>query len=149
MQDLNIFSLWKGFVEKSMIKSFLIFNFSWFFILFELIKRQSWHHIEMSQLICTADQLTVFCMMISLGFNELLFGRHILLAISITLVHSFDTVVEPRSHNDESSWNRNTYFYAVGNICTVYVQNLKQLFYTIIFVGLWNRCVAWLKIEHL
>ena len=54
-------------------------------------------------------------MMISLGFNELLFGRQILLAISITLVHSFDTGVEPRSHNDESSWNRNTYLYSVGN----------------------------------
>ena len=65
-----MFSLWKGFVEKSMIKSFLLFNFSWFFILFELIKRQSWHHTETSQLICTADQLTVFYVMISLGFNE-------------------------------------------------------------------------------
>ena len=37
-----------------------------------LIKRQSCHHIETSQLICSAaNQVTGFYMMVTLGFNEL------------------------------------------------------------------------------
>ena len=36
-----------------------------------LIKRQSCHHIETSQLICSANQLTGFCMIATLAFNEL------------------------------------------------------------------------------
>ena len=36
-----------------------------------IIKRQSWHHIETSQLICRANQLTGFYMMPTLTFNEL------------------------------------------------------------------------------
>ena len=38
----------------------------------ELIKRQSCHHIETSQLICFANQLTRFYMMATLAFNELI-----------------------------------------------------------------------------
>ena len=37
----------------------------------KLIKRQSYHHIETSQLICSADQLTGFYIMTALAFNEL------------------------------------------------------------------------------
>ena len=37
----------------------------------ELIKRQSCHHIETSQLICSANQMTGFYMMATLAFNEL------------------------------------------------------------------------------
>ena len=36
-----------------------------------IIKRQSWHHIETSQLICRANQLTGFYMMATLVFNKL------------------------------------------------------------------------------
>ena len=36
-----------------------------------LIKRQSFHHTETSQLICRANQLTGFYMMATLSFNEL------------------------------------------------------------------------------
>ena len=36
-----------------------------------LIKRQSCYHIETSQLICSANQLTGFYMMATLVFNEL------------------------------------------------------------------------------
>ena len=36
-----------------------------------LIKRQSFHHTETSQLICRANQLTGFYMMATLLFNEL------------------------------------------------------------------------------
>ena len=36
----------------------------------ELIKLQSCHHIETSQLICRANQLSGFCMMATLVFNE-------------------------------------------------------------------------------
>ena len=38
---------------------------------YQLIKRQSCHHIETSQLICRANQLTGFYMMTTLAFNEL------------------------------------------------------------------------------
>ena len=37
----------------------------------QLIKPQSCFHIEISQLICRANQLTGFYMMTTLGFNEL------------------------------------------------------------------------------
>ena len=37
-----------------------------------LIKRQNWHHIETSQLICTANQLTGFYITTTLAFNELI-----------------------------------------------------------------------------
>ena len=37
-----------------------------------LIKRQSCHHIETRQLICSADQLTSFYMMATMAFNELM-----------------------------------------------------------------------------
>ena len=36
-----------------------------------LIKRQSWHRIETSQLICSTNQLTGFYMMATMVFNEL------------------------------------------------------------------------------
>ena len=36
-----------------------------------LIKRQSCHHIETSQLICIVNQLTGFYTMATLAFNEL------------------------------------------------------------------------------
>ena len=36
-----------------------------------LIKRQSCHHTETSQLICSANQFTGFYMMATLAFNEL------------------------------------------------------------------------------
>ena len=36
------------------------------------MKRQSCHHIETSQLICRANQLTGFYLMITLTFNELI-----------------------------------------------------------------------------
>ena len=35
------------------------------------MKRQSFYHIETSLLICSANQLTGFCMMAFLAFNEL------------------------------------------------------------------------------
>ena len=35
-----------------------------------LIKRQSYHHLETSQLICTVNQLAGFYMMTTLAFNE-------------------------------------------------------------------------------
>ena len=37
----------------------------------QLIKRQSCHHIETSQLSSSANQLTGFCMMETLAFNKL------------------------------------------------------------------------------
>ena len=37
-----------------------------------LIKRQSCHHIETRQLICSANQLTDFYLMATLAFNELI-----------------------------------------------------------------------------
>ena len=37
----------------------------------QLVKRQSCHHIETSQLICSANQLTGFYMIAILAFNEL------------------------------------------------------------------------------
>ena len=37
-----------------------------------VIKRQSGHYIETSQLICSANQLTGFSMMAALAFNELI-----------------------------------------------------------------------------
>ena len=37
-----------------------------------LVKRQSCHHIETTQLICSANQLTGFYMMVTLAFNELI-----------------------------------------------------------------------------
>ena len=37
----------------------------------QLIKRQSCHHIETSQLICSANRLTGFYMIATLAFNEL------------------------------------------------------------------------------
>ena len=37
----------------------------------DCIKSQSCHHIESSQLICRANQLTGFYMMVTLAFNEL------------------------------------------------------------------------------
>ena len=37
-----------------------------------LIKRQSCHHIETSQLICSANQLVGFYMMATLAFNALI-----------------------------------------------------------------------------
>ena len=40
-------------------------------MLTKLSKRQSSHHIETSQLICSANQLTGFYMMGTLAFNEL------------------------------------------------------------------------------
>ena len=39
-----------------------------------LIKRQSCHHIETSQLICRANHLTGFYMMANFSFNELIPG---------------------------------------------------------------------------
>ena len=40
-------------------------------IKYKLIKRQNCHHIQISQLICSANQLTGFYMMTTLAFNEL------------------------------------------------------------------------------
>ena len=40
-----------------------------------LIKRQSCNHIETSQLVCSANQLTGFYMMATLAFNELIQPR--------------------------------------------------------------------------
>ena len=37
-----------------------------------LIKRESFHHTETSQLICRANQLTGFYMIATLSFNELI-----------------------------------------------------------------------------
>ena len=37
-----------------------------------MIKRQSCHHIETNQLICRANKLTGFYMMVTLAFNELI-----------------------------------------------------------------------------
>ena len=42
----------------------------------ELIKRQSCHHIETSQLICTANQLTGVYMMATVAFTELKDNPH-------------------------------------------------------------------------
>ena len=39
--------------------------------LYYLIKRQSCHHVETSQLISRANQLAGFYMMVTLAFNEL------------------------------------------------------------------------------
>ena len=39
----------------------------------QLIKRQSCHHTETSQLICYANHLTGFYMMATLAFNELMY----------------------------------------------------------------------------
>ena len=38
----------------------------------KLVKRHSCHHIETSQLTCSANQLTGFYMMVTLVFNELI-----------------------------------------------------------------------------
>ena len=38
----------------------------------QLIKRQSRHHTEISQLICSPDQLTGFYVIVTLAFNEFL-----------------------------------------------------------------------------
>ena len=54
----------------------------------ERVKRQSRHHIETSQSICSANQLTGFYMMAALVFNELIlevkFGDNILFQIKNT-----------------------------------------------------------------
>ena len=42
----------------------------------ELIKRQSCHHIETSQLICTANQSTGVYMMATVAFTELKDNPH-------------------------------------------------------------------------
>ena len=47
---------------------FLVFKF----IVDQIIKRQSFHHIETSKLTCSANQLTGFYMMTTLAFNELI-----------------------------------------------------------------------------
>ena len=43
-----------------------------------LIKGQSFHHIEPSQLICSANQLNGFYMMATLAFNELMKSNYLL-----------------------------------------------------------------------
>ena len=69
---------------KSLIKSILFQSKAQYFLhLFShfkclnlsglyLIKRQSCHHIETNQLICSANQLTGFYMMATLAFIELI-----------------------------------------------------------------------------
>ena len=60
-----------------------------------LIKRQSCHHIETSQLTCSANQLTGFYMMTTLGFNELIWIRH------------FDSSfcsISPKNFEQEQPW---------------------------------------------
>ena len=47
-------------------------------VLTSLIRRQSCHHIETSQLICKANQLTGFYMMATYAFNELMAGNQTL-----------------------------------------------------------------------
>ena len=42
------------------------------FLFAKLINRQSCHHIETRQLICSANQLSGFYMMATLAFNELI-----------------------------------------------------------------------------
>ena len=44
-------------------------NFMYLLLFLWLIKRQSCHHVETSQLICTANLLTGFCMMTILAFK--------------------------------------------------------------------------------
>ena len=39
-----------------------------------IIKQQSYHHTETSQLICSANQLTGFYMMATLALNELIYA---------------------------------------------------------------------------
>ena len=53
------------------------------------MKRQSCHHIETSQLICSANQLTGFYLMAFLAFNELNTYRRRMLNIFIKIIHSF------------------------------------------------------------
>ena len=58
--DLNQWNRWKS-ACKSIVTD----------VLYLPIKCQSCHHIETSQLICRASQLTGFYMMATLAFNEL------------------------------------------------------------------------------
>ena len=50
---------------------------------YQLIRRQSCHHIETSQLICLANQLIGFYTMATLAFNELIISTQ---AINITIL---------------------------------------------------------------
>ena len=59
------------------------------------MKRQSCHHIETSQLICSANQLTGFCMIANMAFNDLMWlccleqiFAHLLAYFSVNLLTS-------------------------------------------------------------
>ena len=57
--------------------SFCLEPYLIFLVFHELIKRQSCYNIETSQLICTANQLTGFCVMATLAFNELIWDKNL------------------------------------------------------------------------
>ena len=55
---------------------------------YQLIKHQSCHHIETTQLICSANHLTDFYMVTTLTFNELIMYSNADLKISLyVLIH--------------------------------------------------------------
>ena len=80
----NKFRRWNLYQENE--KLFMQFTQNWHYwreivesyqptlslFILELIKRQNFHHVETSQLICRANQLIDFYMMGTLAFNELM-----------------------------------------------------------------------------
>ena len=66
----------------------------------QLIKRQSCHHIETSQLICRANQFTGFCMMATLAFNAL---KNLIVHYdkSIDPFHTADLFLYPLETSDD------------------------------------------------
>ena len=67
-------ALLKGALSQRFSREFLqitLHSCLKFLVSILLIKRQSCHHTETSQLICRANQLTGFYMMATLAFNEL------------------------------------------------------------------------------
>ena len=61
-----------------------------------IIKRQSCHHIETSQLICPTNQLTGFYLMATLAFNELISNQKfptVLINIDLNRCQTFRKII--------------------------------------------------------
>ena len=70
MKNMSLFTV-KAVLDVLLNLLLSFEKFCFFTVLNYFIKRQSCHHIETSQLICSANQLTGFNMMLTLAFNEL------------------------------------------------------------------------------